>query len=432
MYMRHNVLFLVADDLRPELGAYGGSALTPNLDKLANSTGALTFQRAYVQQAICCPSRASFLLGRRPDTTRVWDLKTQFRNTVGASEWKTLPQVFKERGYFTAGLGKIFHPGRWRNASDDVAGGSWSEPYFQPYGGADVPSNLSTSQCDMAMANEDDSSYLDGKIADQAVKTLRAAAAQLPRPFFVAVGLHRPHLPWHAPKKYFDLYPLEDILLADHNQPPIDYNITGAMPFSWDPQSGPRHCEPLFSQTHPKASLGRYALVDDPTARRFRRAYWATVTQMDRNAGLVLGELSALGLERRTVVAFLGDHGWQLGDLGEFGKKSNFERATRAPLILRDPSSLLPGTSSSALSSLLTSSPQSSRWRWGPPHPWCPRAPSCPRTSHYAARVARSPASSEIRWRSTKSETPRICSTPRVCTMRSCGTMPATTPPSPG
>lgn len=344
-----SVLMLVADDLRPDLGAYGGPALTPNLDRLASSAGAVRFERAYVQQAICCPSRTSFLLGRRPDTTRVWDLTTQFRDTPGARTWKTLPQVFTERGYFTAGMGKVFHPLRWRGKSDDVAGGSWSEAYYQPVGGVDAPANLSTSPCDKALPVAEDAKYTDGMIALHAVKTLRRAAAQRPRPFFIAVGLHRPHLPWHAPRKYFELYPLDNVALAEHRMPPSEYNVTGALPYSWDPQSGPRHCEPLYSQTYPSASLGQYGLVDDVTARRFRRAYWATVTQTDHNMGLVLSELDALHLAHATVVVFLGDHGWQLGDLGEFGKKTNFERATRAPLIIRDPSRARPAAAAAAL-----------------------------------------------------------------------------------
>ena len=119
---RLNVLLIVSDDLRPELGTYGGEALSPHLDALAAANGTVRFDRAYVQQAICCPTRSSFLTGRRPDTTLVWDLHTQFRDAPGAAHWKTLPQAFRDAGYVTAGMGKVFHPVKYLNASDDVAG----------------------------------------------------------------------------------------------------------------------------------------------------------------------------------------------------------------------------------------------------------------------------------------------------------------------
>ena len=150
------------------------------------------------------------------------------------------------------------------------------------------------------------------------------------------------------------MYPDDaDIPLAEYNQPPKDYNSTGAQPWSWDPQSGPRHCQPLYSRTYPVATLPEYGLVDDATARHFRRSYWAAVSQMDRNVGVVLDELDALGLADTTVVAFAGDHGWQLGDLGEFGKKTNFERATRAPLLVRDPRAHREGRASGRSSALV-------------------------------------------------------------------------------
>jgi iduronate 2-sulfatase len=345
--MRLNVLLLISDDLRPDLGIYGGPAITPNLDRLANSSGTVRFTRAYVQQAICCPSRSSLLLGRRPDTTRVWDLKTQFRETAGASSWKTLPQLFKDRGYVTIGMGKIFHPLKWNGTEDDRP--SWTNgSYFQPAGGIDVERPLSTINCSSPESTQDDTMYSDGKTVAHAVEVLRNASLAS-APFFVAVGLHRPHLPWVSPSKYFTLY--RDVALADHRAPPRGYNATGARGYSWDPQSGPRHCQPLYNQTYKGSTpaLPEYGLVDDATARSFRRGYWAAVSQTDRNVGVVLDELETLSLRDSTLVCFLGDHGWQLGDLGEFGKKTNFERATRAPLIIRDPRSRHAPAASAAL-----------------------------------------------------------------------------------
>jgi iduronate 2-sulfatase len=372
-----NVLFIVSDDLRTDLGCYGGDAITPNVDKLANSSGAVLFDRAYVQQAICCPTRSSFLTGRRPDTTKVWDLKTQFRASGdGGDKWVTLPQHFRMKGYLTAGMGKVFHPVKWMNKSDDIAGGSWSEPYFQPPGpSADQPKGgLSGTNCGVANPEADDEKYSDGKTTAHGVEVLRNASKNFDdnaQPFFIALGLHRPHLPWIVPKKYFDLYPAdEDIKLADHNKPPTNYNVTGAQQWSWDPQSGPRHCAPLYQETHPKATLPEYGLVNDSIARHFRKSYWAAVSQTDHNTGVILDELEKLGRNKDTIVLFIGDHGWQLGDLGEvrtaqmrvsvsplspdtsvpqFGKKTNFERATRTPLIIRDPTLKLAAATSSAL-----------------------------------------------------------------------------------
>eukprot|EP00056_Hartaetosiga_gracilis_P003909 m.69503 g.69503 ORF g.69503 m.69503 type:complete len:452 (+) comp11631_c0_seq8:61-1416(+) len=321
-----NVLFLVSDDLRPELGVYGGNAITPNLDKLASDEGAVVFDRAYVQQAICCPSRSSFLTSRRPDTTKVWDLKTYWRQAGG--NFTTLPQVFKEQGYWSVGMGKVFHPG-----FHDDAPYSWSEPYFHA---ADHGLSENMTHCFYAIPDDySDEDVTDGMLANHAVATLQKAK-EMTTPFFVAVGLHRPHLPWDVPQKYFDMYNVTNITLADHNTPPKNYG--DAKQWSWDPQSGPRHCGFMknASAASPPA-IGEYGLVPDWLALKFRHAYYASVSATDRNMGLVLDTLEESGKANSTIVVFIGDHGWQLGDLGEFGKKTNFERATRAPLIIRVP-----------------------------------------------------------------------------------------------
>jgi len=279
-------------------------------------------------------------------------------------------------------MGKVFHPVMYLNESDDVAGGSWSEPYFQPHGGEDTRRPLRETNCGVEDPILEDEQYSDGKTAAHAVATLRAVAPAAkdpsnPKPFFVAVGFHRPHLPWVVPARYFALYNRTTIQLADHRTRPQNYNITGAQDWSWDPQSGPRHCLPLANKT---AFPGEYDLVPDAVALHFRRSYLAAVSQMDAQVGKVLRELEVQGLDSSTVIAFLGEcaaspvlhqltqatarhfypcsvaraaplrsHGWQLGDLGEFGKKTNFERATRAPLIVRNPSSTAAAATSSAL-----------------------------------------------------------------------------------
>ena len=341
------MLFLVSDDLRPELGVYGGKAITPNVDKLAKSPGAVVMERSYVQQAICCPTRSSFLTGRRPDTTKVWDLHTHFRASGGA--FTTLPQYFLQNGWYSMGMGKVFHPVKdpATGLADDV-GFSWSGPYFRApaepeacEGGHCLGGNM--TMCWNENTQEDDGYYVDTANARHGVAIMRNASKSS-QPFFIAVGIHRPHLPWDVPAHYYSLYPsAEETALADHNTMPKNYGA--AQQWSWDPQSGPRHCGPLNALSDPEApggvKMGQYDLVPDDVARNFRRAYYAAVSSMDYNMGLVLDELTALQLDKKTIVVFLGDHAWQLGDIGEFGKKTNFERATRTPLIFRVPPALL-------------------------------------------------------------------------------------------
>ena len=341
-----NVLFIVSDDLRPEMGCYGGQAITPHLDKFAASAGAVLFERSYVQQAICCPTRSSFLTGRRPDATKVWDLHTHFRAS-GGREWKTLPEFFKDNGYFTAGMGKVFHPVKdpATGQANDV-GFSWTAPYFSS--GPSAPQSMAMCWNERGNGTHDapctggpHSCTADGTIAAHGVALLQNASNYPDVPFFIAVGIHRPHLPWDVPAHWYSLYPAaEDIALADHNTPPADYGP--ARNYSWDPQSGyasassrhhhtrpvprdhenlrtkcvipparsPRHCGPLRALSDPEdPKMGEFALVPDDVARNFRRGYFAAVSATDHNAGQVLDALAALKLEDKTVTIFLGDHG---------------------------------------------------------------------------------------------------------------------------
>lgn len=212
-------------------------------------------------------------------------------------------------------------------------------------GGRCLGSNM--TMCWNENAQNDDGFFYDNANAKHGVEVMRNASKNT-QPFFIAVGIHRPHLPWDVPAHWFSLYPAaEDIELADHTTMPEDYGA--AKQWSFDPQSGPRHCGPLKEDKEAPGSnkipgwnvTDEYALVPDDVAKNFRRGYYAAVSSMDFNMGLVLDELAALQLEERTIVVFLGDHAWQLGDIGEFGKKTNFERATRTPLIFRVPPSLL-------------------------------------------------------------------------------------------
>ena len=353
---RRNVLFLAVDDLRPSFGAYGGPIKTPNLDKLA--AGGTTFLRAYCQQAVCSPSRTSLLTGRRPDTTRVYDLVTHFRKNL--PDVVTLPQHFKQNGYHTEGMGKIYHDGL-----DDEA--SWSVPHWTPKRPTWGPEGMAIRQRKIAAAEaagEDlkrvggrlrgpawesvdgvpDSHFGDGAIAEHAVESLNAFAkggkpAGGGRPFFLAVGFSRPHLPFVAPKKYWDLYDEKDIRLpANYKKAPED-----AVPVAMH----------AWGELRSYDAIPRTGPVTDEQARKLIHGYYAAASYMDAQAGKVLDELDRLGLREKTVVVLWGDHGWSLGEHGLWCKHTNFEDSARAPLLLRVPGQKRPGARSRALAELV-------------------------------------------------------------------------------
>lgn len=331
---RKNVLFFVADDLRPNLGAYSGhhapspsdpSMYTPNLDRLAQSS--LVLQRSYVAQAICSPSRTSVLTGRRPDTTRVWDLKHYWRLVGG--NFTTIPQYFKENGYRTVGMGKIFHPGKHASGNNDPI--SWTDPYF--LGEDDYSKNRLLWQA-VTEAEERQTPLLDTQIADFALKTLNEVAPKAKsgeQPFFVAVGFHKPHTPWNYPERFEKYYPLDSLELPDNYFSPV-----GMPAFAWH----------NFSRLNTYKNVEPYHLHDVGAINYtfpknltllMRRAYYSSVSFTDYNVGRVLQELDDLGLANDTIVSFWGDHGFQLGEHCEWQKETVFELATRAPMMVKVP-----------------------------------------------------------------------------------------------
>ena len=330
---RLNVLFVAVDDLRTELGCYGVREVrSPNIDRLA-ARGTL-FERAYCQQAVCSPSRTSLLTGCRPDTTRVYDLETHFRTNL--PDVVTLPQHFKANGYFTRSVGKIYHGGL-----DDKD--SWSElpakasrpMYLLPENQALVARKAEaakgkTFQTASARYNAmtgpawecadvPDNAYSDGAIADAAIEMLRAAKD---KPFFLAVGFLKPHLPFIAPKKYWDLYASDAI-------PPA------ANPFP--PKNATRFTLADWGEMRAYDGIPRSGAVSDEQARALKHGYYACVSYMDAQLGRVLDELDRLGLRERTAVVLWGDHGWKLGEHGAWCKHSNLENDVRAPLICSVP-----------------------------------------------------------------------------------------------
>jgi arylsulfatase A-like enzyme len=338
---RPNVLFIAVDDLRPEFGAYGKDYIkSPNLDRIAKA--GITFNRAYVQQAVCSPTRSSLMTGTRPDTTKVWDLETHFR--VALPKVVTLGQHFKNHGYFVQGMGKIYH-----GSLDDPQTWSvpWQTPKAAPYGLAE---NLALNSRQNAITEPDgaapkpnakrkkaptprnsrgpafegadvpDDTFQDGKVADLAVATLRDLS-QRKEPFFLAVGFIRPHLPFVAPKKYWDLYDPAKIQLAPNKFRPKD-----APEYSILPGGELRNYHGI-----PEGS------IPDDLARQLKHGYYAAISYMDAQVGKLLDTLDQLGLAKNTIVILWGDHGWKLGEHDAWCKHSTVENDTNGALLLSVP-----------------------------------------------------------------------------------------------
>ncbi|ESO90564.1 hypothetical protein LOTGIDRAFT_123341 [Lottia gigantea] len=319
-----NVLFIVADDLRPELPAFKGSdtiVKTPNLDKLAAKS--LVLKSAYVQQSVCGPSRTSALTSRRPDTTLVYDLDTYWR-TDGGGDFSTIPQYFKDNGYRTAGLGKLFHPGSASGFDDPP---SWSDTYFH------APNKrkwvIDDSWQSVTAAEELAQPLPDTQLADEAIIKLADMSTDAlsgVQPFFLSLGFYKPHLPFVFPEDYLNWYPEVDVSLPDNPYAPVD------MPdAAWEVYSE------LLNYDDITGTGAINTTLPDAKTLELRRAYYATISYVDAQVGRVLDELERLGLENDTIIAFWGDHGFSLGEHGEWCKKTNFEDAVKAPLMLRVP-----------------------------------------------------------------------------------------------
>lgn len=344
---RPNILFIVVDDLKPSIGVYGDqTANTPNIDRLAKN--GVTFSNAYCQQAVCAPSRVSVFTGMRPDRTRVWDLKTNMRDENPCVV--TLPGFLKSNGYETAGFGKLIH-GAKNNDPD-----AWSIPYVEDRelhyaGGFKPPANgmYQDERIQSAMetarkkgmnwraTNEylkahnlrpstecldvPDNAYEDGAIAEAGMKMIERLV-EGEKPFFLALGFHKPHLPFVAPKKYWDLYDRCNIELnpfQSRAENSTGYAYHGGMElrnYSDIPGPGP---------------------VEEDKQRELIHGYRACVSYVDTQIGKILDKLDQTGVKDHTIIILWGDHGWHLGDHGLWCKHTNFEQATRAPLIIASP-----------------------------------------------------------------------------------------------
>ena len=334
-----NILFIAVDDLRPELGSYeSANAISPNLDKLASE--GIQFNNAYCQQAICGPSRASIMTGIRPETSGVIHNYIRFREKMPNE--KTIPQTFNNHGYQSVSYGKIFHHG-------DEDERSWNRKPLENVPNTNKPvafaspENLKSKEATRKEMQEkygdvakfglamgpayesvdvSDNTYEDGYNTDLAIATIKDLASEDGKPFFLGVGFHKPHLNLVAPKKYWDLYDEKNLQLATEKSAPIGGSTLGLHPsFELRVRDG----IPKMGDFTPELS------------KTLKHAYLACVSYVDAQIGKLIETLEETGLKENTIIIVWSDHGWHLGDMGIWGKATNYEIATRVPLIIYSP-----------------------------------------------------------------------------------------------
>ena len=325
-----NIILVVADDLNCSIGPYGDQvAQTPNLSKLADR--GLTFERAYCQQAVCNPSRSSFLTGLRPDTIKVDDLRKSFRETTDRGDSIiTLPQYFKNRGYFCQNIGKMFH-----NMGETQDRQSWSvdEVLHKGTHAADtIHNNTPVGNRDTQFVKAPvvealdvpDFYYRDGQIANLAASVLRDYPKEA-KPFFLAVGFWRPHLPFVAPSKYWEQYKPSDMVLP-----------LGLEEYRNVPSIALHDSKELWSYGQRESSRSLSA----EKIRQLKRGYYASISFLDAQLGKILEAVNQGGHAENTIIVFVSDHGFHLGERDLWGKTTNFELDARVPLIIADPKAM--------------------------------------------------------------------------------------------
>jgi iduronate 2-sulfatase len=350
---RPNVLLILVDDLKPALGCYGDqTAITPSIDRLA--ARGMRFELAYCNQAVCAPSRFTLLLGSHSTSTGLYGLGSQLRKIV--PDAVTLPQHFARHGYRTESLGKVFHIGHGNQGDPDsfqlphfhdkvieyadpasTDGGKLTreEAYFtnQKLGEiGSLPRGAAFESPDVA-----DDAYADGRVAAETVMRLAAAKERREKegtPFFIAAGFARPHLPFSAPRKFWDLYDPEKLPLSTDEGPPA---------------GAPRVANKTNGELANYKPVPESGVADTKLARQLIHGYYASVSYVDAQIGRVLDELDRLGLAESTVVVLWGDHGFHLGDHGLWTKHTNYEQANRIPLIVVAPGVAAPGSATKQL-----------------------------------------------------------------------------------
>ena len=347
-----NILLILVDDLKPTLGAYGDQvSISPNIDELAAM--GMRFESAYCNQAVCMASRYNLMLGSRSTSTGFYQFGTEFREIY--PDAVTLPQHFRNAGYHVESMGKVYHVGHG-NTNDEA---SWSIPhradkvieyllpeskegpltreeaYFENTG-MYVPGLPKNKELPRGAAWESpavvDDAYADGRIANHAVNRLRQLKKHPEQPFFMAVGFARPHLPFCVPEKYWNMYDPEALPMPVNEEQARD--------------------APLCAQKR-KGEITQFfpvpedfdGIYDDALKRKLIHGYYASVSYMDAQLGRVIDELKRLEMDRNTIIVLWGDHGWHLGDHGTWTKHTNYEQATRIPLIIVSPGIAEPGSS---------------------------------------------------------------------------------------
>jgi arylsulfatase A-like enzyme len=322
--VKPNILFIAVDDLRPELNFYGASHIkSPNIDRLASE--GLSFTRAYCNVPVCGASRASLMTGIKPTKNRFVDYNTYAGQDVPGAI--SIPEHFRDHGYHTISNGKVFHhqddmPDSWSEAAwrPDAIEGNWRD-----YVSAENLAISETTEDGRAwpyeMSDAGDEAYFDGKIANKTIEDLKKLK-NTDQPFFLAVGFLKPHLPFNAPKKYWDLYPEETISLPDN------YYV---------PQNAPKAAIHNFGELRNYYGVPKTGPVSDDMARTLIRGYYACVSYTDAQIGKLLTALDELDLRKNTIVILWGDHGWQLGEHSLWCKHSNFDIAMRVPMTISAP-----------------------------------------------------------------------------------------------
>lgn len=326
-----NILFVIVDDLRLQAGVFGqNQMLTPNIDKLGQE--GMVFNRAYCQVPVSGSSRASLLTGLYP--TRQRFLRFDASHDVDAPEVTSMPMLLKNNGYTTISLGKVYH-----DSNDDI--NSWSQKPFR------AKTDNGQSKCYFSQENKElikqgkkglaydkadfpEAAYIDGKVANKAIETMQELAKS-DNPFFLAIGFQKPHLPFSAPAKFWDLYKRENIKLADNPFPPIGAPVEAIFKISKRTD--------IFNSTEIRnfSGIPQTGAMDDSTATTLIHGYYACVSFIDKLLGDVLSELKRLDLDKNTAIILIGDHGWHLGEHLQWGKHSLYDRVLNSPLIIKVP-----------------------------------------------------------------------------------------------
>lgn len=301
-----NILIFLIDDMRVDLGAYGKKQVhSPNIDKLASE--GVSFNHAYAQQAICGPSRVSIMTGLRPETTGLYTIDRSGRLRPNQPNIVSMPQLFKQNGYKTISVGKVYH-----SSDDDKE--NWTNHIEKLPNFYSIPSNAE-SKFAFEAGDVSDSFYKDGKVAIDAIEILNKVKNDK---FLMIVGFSKPHLPFNSPRKYWEMYDREKFIVPSREKPKNMFKLSLTQ----------------WNELRMYGGIPKQGDVDDELTKTLIHAYYASVSYMDAQLGKVMTALNDLKLRENTMVIFMSDHGYKLGEYGAWNKHSNMELDTRVPLII--------------------------------------------------------------------------------------------------